>query len=1508
MWRMIHHFKYTGTKREFTLNSGKYLCICKGPKGGEANGIQNKGGCSYGILNLSSPLTLYATVGGEGSKASYDYDNNTWVRSPGGYNGGGEGGLSSKPEDPDPDKYKSGAGGGGGTDIRLTDADTQRVFVDHKLPDDLEQVEYIRSSNSQSIDLNIICNSMYGFEIKFIPHDSISSNEYCIFGTGESTRFGDNDFILTTYKGGSSIQNEGSFMYGSGNTLTPTHVYDAHMVPNTLMEISYIDNKYTVNGTEYLIERKDFKCTRSFGIFGAVRGGGTPSNRGAFTLYHFKLYDENKQLVRYMIPFKNTGTNIDISDVTLEQGTITNGNDAPSTGNVRTKEFIPVPENQPYFTVNVTGSTTVRWLYVGYREDKTYYTANGWNQSGTSITLHTNVKYFRIAFQKANASAMTPEDIISYDCKLKRASDAAGLYDLVEEKAYFKKSGLDFTFGEVVPKTIYPCPMEINIGLLSRIMVAGGGGGATLITDDNFSNFSGFGGGVNGGYPRVYGSGGSGDAPHNLDYATQSTGYEFGIGQSALDKQHNSTSTTGSNGVGGGGGGWFGGYTPQMKTAGYTNSEGGGGGGSGYILTDNSYRPENYLAGFPVRDDLVFTDTLLTSGLSDESCVIICEEATTYMTGDKIICDCIGETTTFPLYAGQYRIKCSGGCGGQPCRIERVSKGGYTEGILNNPSSTIAYASVGGSGTYAGNDIGSDYAQTTHPTLCFNGGGNPDSLATFRNGGEAGGGATDLRIGTNSLYARVIVAGGGGGSGSAPGVYSYGYGLGGNGGGNEGGIYSSFIPGDELDGINYGPGKQNKAGDGEIVDISGRFGYGGNGTGSSAGYAGAGGGGWFGGSGTYLTSGTGKGGSGGSGYVLTADSYKPEGYLLDSSYYMTDTVNIIGGCERLYSVPITGMVIDVLLASTMPLLCHDSEGYKYYDDENETWTFLKSDPPTKSDFEDYGAISFSTDTGLNTTYDIYVLDEIDLTNTMILGVLPPQQSIKFRYHTIHMMTSYSVDSDVDTNVVDLRIDAERTGVAEDAYIHFTFRYNIHDVPDKLTRVYSITGLTHGTTWEYHEPTIPVKTLDHIDLLPVGSATRMPSRYKNYIGSFINGNVAISEINSAVVCEHNRCVYSATLCNNEILRIAKLTLVTNHSTIIKDIHISTFNYAKIGDIKVDDNYIYLSNAANNADTNRTIWRTPNSSDMTILSFNLPASSIYDINAAGKMEWYNSNTIAFLVRAGLIFFNTDDSTFRYMMAPSGSQNDARRDMIVGDKYILSLYDGNSKTAYVIDPETGTWKDLKNDFGQSFVGEYPSCGCYHDGIFYVVQRNRLHYLVERTMTIDFTIPTPFTTIDPKQVVYSNGILYITVQNTPTLFMYNIAEMKFYNTGIPFKMDNYSADGWIRMCGFKGYCFVPQIKLYTINFSAYAKYNLGYKYDQFLIITNRENAEDPDNEYEYDERFVSFEEDNMNIHDGDIEYPLETVDTINNIKRCSINKSQYNKILRSGFTWVEPEEEEGV
>ena len=127
-----------------------------------------------------------------------------------------------------------------------------------------------------------------------------------------------------------------------------------------------------------------------------------------------------------------------------------------------------------------------------------------------------------------------------------------------------------------------------------------------------------------------------------------------------------------------------------------------------------------------------------------------------------------------------------------------------------------------------------------------------------------------------------------------------------------------------------------------------------------------------------------------------------------------------------------------------------------------------------------------------------------------------------------------------------------------------------------------------------------------------------------------------------------------------------------------------------------------------------------------------------------------------------------------------------------------------------------------------------------------------------------------------------------------------------LPFKIDNWMSNGWIRACAFRGYCFVPQIRLYTINFVDRSKYNLGYKYDQFVVIMNKENSEIPDNQYEYDDRYVTFTEDNMWLHDGVLSFELEEVDPTNHIKMASIDKSLYNKIISSSFAYVEPEEDE--
>lgn len=1059
----------------------------------------------------------------------------------------------------------------------------------------------------------------------------------------------------------------------------------------------------------------------------------------------------------------------------------------------------------------------------------------------------------------------------------RKADNVVGMYDIIGDAFFVNKGSQFFVAGDIMTPTIIK-----NFGtktLLSRIIVAGGGGGSQNIYSNYQPHFTGYGGGVNGGYP----AGGNGVENVGL-YPTQTTGYSFGIGQDAPAKTNNRS--WGAEGAGGGGGGWFGGYAITSTNA--ENSSGNGGGGSGYVLTNSSYRPEHYLDGV-TRRDLEFTDVFMSAGSAEESCVMICEPTEIYDDNDEIICDCIGEGTSFPLYIGQYTVKCYGGFGATRYYQSQISRGGFAQGTFNNKEYTTAYAHVGGSGTYGTTGRGQAYISATHPTLSYNGGGiisDGDLSSTVRGAVSAGGG-TDLRIGTDSLYARIIVAGGGGGSGCNDH-------YGGDGGGTSGGERRNA-----RYGTNYGPGTQTAAGAGSEVTISGGFGYGGAGYYRSDGYGGAGGGGWFGGSGTYPDNYTDNddGGSGGSGYVLTESSFKPENYLLDESYYMTDTQLSTGGNTLPYAI--TKLTILCNSVSLTYLLCHDEEGYKYFDQSLHKWVFLQTSEPTLEDFLAHPTYSFISDDGLLDSFRILFYDRLNKFDILEMNVLPIKQTIKTRYYTELTMTRSSIDADVDPSCVQFSVFATRKGVGIYAYIEFVIECNITDIPSKETRMYCLQGYTQGSAVEYHEPQEKVY-LEHIDLLPVGTGNRIPWRFKNYIGTEVSG-VAISTINSAVCCEHDRCIYSATLCNNAMVRFAKLNLITNESTILKDIPKNQIGNTYYGDIKVDDNYIYLTSSLNN--NARTIWVTPNSSDTTVNSYTPGNSDNYNFNAVGKMYWLDNHTIAILYRKGVFLFDTNKRIF--INNASNYQNDARRDFVLGKRYALSTYAGNSANAYVWEIATNTWTRLTEDHGQSWAGSYLNCGCYNDGTFYVTQRNRLHFLDEETMTITKSIPTPYTTIDPKTIEYSNGYLYITIQNSNVIYIYDIANDRFSSTGIPFKIDNWASDGWLRPCSFRGYFFIPQIKLYVTNFTSYAKYNMGYKYDQFIMITNKEH--ELEQGYEYDDRFVTFTEDNMWIHDGYLTYEMTEIDPHNHIKCVDVDKTDYNKIISSRLSTSESNKEGG-
>lgn len=259
---------------------------------------------------------------------------------------------------------------------------------------------------------------------------------------------------------------------------------------------------------------------------------------------------------------------------------------------------------------------------------------------------------------------------------------------------------------------------------------------------------------------------------------------------------------------------------------------------------------------------------------------------TKFAAGDIINCPYTGAVKNISLPKGKYKLEVWGAQGGDANSTYVGGKGGYSVGqITLIDAATLLYLRVGGKGK----------ASTGSSSGGFNGGGNAYDGVGWNTG--SGGGGSDIRIAQDSLYARVIVAGGGGGANGYVGKR----------GGAGGGVSGERAAGWSEGGVNGGT--QTSGGTSSVNGGKGSLGYGG----SSTLYCGAGGGGgWYGGAGSdyyedygyidgygnwedywYFCCG---GGAGGSGYVYnssTASNY-PSGCLLNESYYLTDSSTTIG--------------------------------------------------------------------------------------------------------------------------------------------------------------------------------------------------------------------------------------------------------------------------------------------------------------------------------------------------------------------------------------------------------------------------------------------------------------------------------------------------------------------------------------------------------------------------------------------------------------------------------------
>ena len=609
-----------------------------------------------------------------------------------------------------------------------------------------------------------------------------------------------------------------------------------------------------------------------------------------------------------------------------------------------------------------------------------------------------------------------------YPCR-RNSDNVLGIYDKISNTFL-----PPYTSGSLYPGSDV-VDTRIAQSLNTRIMVAGGGGGGSLDSPyyyNNALNFTGIGGGAVGGMVSSYQASAG-------KHASQSAGYSFGNGQVPPQK------TGGYGGASGGGGGWYGGYAITETTGSYCS--GNGGGGSGYVLTPQSYKPTGYDPD-GVQEDFYMTHPFMNSGIEPSTFISVSVPLDALSIHDKIIAYPTGSKQTFQLPPGIYTLKCWGGDGGVHSTPVGGTRGGYSEGELELSKIETLHVFVGGTGMYD-NLINAEYVHMLKPDLSWNGGGTPSSYGGYGYG-RAGGGATDIRIVGDTLYDRIIVAGGAGGASSS--------GFGGAGGGNAGGDNVG------TGGWYAGGGKQNGAGiNQDVPGINGGFDYGGNGYAADYGTtpSGAGGGGWYGGSGAKPSNYTSypPSGAGGSGYVYTNDSFKPVGYNPPEEYELSVAGTSTGGNDLPYGV--TRAEIEVIDVKNYRVLCRDMYGIKGYDADAHEWVLLPTQELSPELFEEYGAYSVESDQGLDDSFETLVYDPNDEIDLAIANVVPNKLTITNEMISSIPIRKIEPEMEFDRNVFDIDILVNRRIIGDNVKILTTFEITKKMRSNAIPKIYYV---------------------------------------------------------------------------------------------------------------------------------------------------------------------------------------------------------------------------------------------------------------------------------------------------------------------------------------------------------------------------------------------------------------------------------------------------------------------
>ena len=738
-----------------------------------------------------------------------------------------------------------------------------------------------------------------------------------------------------------------------------------------------------------------------------------------------------------------------------------------------------------------------------------------------------------------------------------------------------------------------------------------------------------------------------------------------------------------------------------------------------------------------------------------------------------------------------------------------------------------------------------------------------------------------------SLLSRIIVAGGAGGSG--------GYGgnndniRAGGGGGSEGGNVTVGY------GDNAGPGTQTGSPTNVFPETNGGFGYGGCGAIVNGAYGGSGGGGWYGGCGTmpdqYNTGDDDKYGTGGSGYVLTATSYKPTGYIPTSKYYMSEPVSIQSGNTDIFGA----ITIEASNVTTFKLLILDDEGVKTYDADNSTWTLIPGvESITLEIIDQYGVSTINDENGIIGEYDIYCIDEDDIIVGITYNVIPD---------TIHVVTyidtpNYIADASLDCENFDENIEYSINSSPYQSQQRVDISFDLEDVSSYEYQVYSIT-ITSTRTENYippieHEKTYKIPT----DLLTVGEYNRIPNKYNDYIPQTLLDGTTITKIGYVNTKIRNRIVYTLMSLNDTHIRLSSFNLLTKSINVIFETQLSVLEmnytsdtYNQVGDFLIDDENVYITTYRY-----RTfIWKIPLNSIVvpTDISSKTKITTTNEIGG-GRLCWYNEEVFIYHTYADkhINFYNTRlQEVVRQITAPYGVFGE----IICSGNYLIARLNQDSFYSFNLTDDTylafsGKDTVVCADNTRIFVVTYVSGGSDTISIY-----------SNEDLSLLGTITIPVSDKIPTSVYVSNNILYITFKDMMNVYICELKSNDTYDTyktfvtmPLQFTLNDFRpinddvTVNTILGTTFKQYFFLPYYRLFVTNYQATVKYNMGYVYNRLSYPTNNEHEQS----FTYDPSFITFEESYMSIHDGSIDYDAASYDV--GIKSIHIERD-YKKMISS-------------